>query len=141
WSVSDLSTQVPDGATPLLVHSQAWMDVLHNARYLVNNSNFPFYYRKREGQTYIQTWHGTPLKRIGNDVPGANLSLTYKRLMIREAQYWDVLLAQNEFAAEVLPKAFGYDGRVLDLGYPRNDALVGPGALDRRSRVRRDLGF
>ena len=24
--------------------------------------------KKREGQVYIQTWHGTPLKRLGYDI-------------------------------------------------------------------------
>jgi CDP-glycerol glycerophosphotransferase len=141
WSVSDLSIPVPDDATPLLVHSRRWMDVLHNARYLVNNANFPFYFSKRAGQTYVQTWHGTPLKRIGNDVPAANLPLSYRQLMQREARYWDVLLAQDDFAARILPKAFGYEGRVLNLGYPRNDALVDAEAPLRRKRARADLGL
>src|SRR5699024_2750322 len=69
WSVRDYSMPVPEGATPLLVDSREWMDVLHHARYLVNNSRFKFYFRKRSGQSYIQTWHGTPLKRLGNDAP------------------------------------------------------------------------
>jgi CDP-glycerol glycerophosphotransferase len=117
------------------------MDMLHNARYLVNNANFPFYYRKRDGQTYVQTWHGTPLKRIGNDMPLANLSLPYRQLMQREAGYWDVLLAQNDFAAETLPKAFGFDGPTLALGYPRNDALVDPEAQLKRKQARENLGL
>lgn len=141
WSVADLNTAVPEGATPVLVHTRAYIDALHNARYLVNNNNFPFYYRKREGQTYIQTWHGTPLKKIGNDVPGANLSLSYRQLMKREPGYWDALLAQNDFAAEILPKAFGYQGPTLNVGYPRNDVLAGPNAGLRRTLTRAGLGI
>ena len=141
WSVADLNTEVPDGATPLLVHSRAYLEVLHNARFLINNNNFPFYFRKRPGQFYLQTWHGTPLKKIGNDVPGANLSLSYRELMRREPGYWDILLAQNDFAARALPEAFDYHGRTVNLGYPRNDALVGPDALQRRKEVRSALGL
>jgi CDP-glycerol glycerophosphotransferase len=141
WTVTDLNTPVPGGATPLLIHTRDWMDVLHNARYLVNNNNFPFYYRKRTGQTYIQTWHGTPLKRIGNDVPGANLSLSYRQLMKREAQYWDVLLAQNNFAAKTLVDAFGFTGRTLILGYPRNDVLMSANAEFLRKQARSNLGL
>ncbi|WP_188893748.1 bifunctional glycosyltransferase/CDP-glycerol:glycerophosphate glycerophosphotransferase [Microlunatus endophyticus] len=141
WSVADLETAIPDGSSPVLIHSRAYMDALHNARYLINNNNFPFYYRKRPDQTYLQTWHGTPLKRIGNDVPGANLSLSYRQLMKREAGYWDVLLAQNDFAAKVLPAAFGYEGRVLNVGYPRNDLLVGDDTETHRERARKALGI
>jgi CDP-glycerol glycerophosphotransferase len=123
------------------MHSQAWIDMLHNARYVVNNANFPFYYRKRDGQTYVQTWHGTPLKRIGDDMPPTNLSLPYRQLMKREAGYWNVLLAQNDFAAEILPKAFGFDGTTLNLGYPRNDVLVDADAQLKRKQARKNLGL
>lgn len=141
WTVNDLSRPVPEGATPLLIHSQHWMDVLHNAKYLVNNNNFPFYFRKRAGQVYIQTWHGTPLKKVGDDVPPASLSLLYRDLMKREPSFWDYLLAQNEFAAETLASAFNYQGEVLTVGYPRNDTLFHPSSESRRSYVRRQLGL
>lgn len=139
WSVFDYTMPVPAGATPLLVGSRAWMDLLHHARYLVNNSRFPSYFRKRAGQTYIQTWHGTPLKRVGNDAPAARLSAD--QLKQRETRYWDVLLVQNDFSAELLPKAFAYQGHVLNLGYPRNDALVDAHAPLRRQRIRTELGI
>jgi CDP-glycerol glycerophosphotransferase len=119
------------------MHAREWMDVLARARYLVNNNNFPFYFRKRPHQTYLQTWHGTPLKRIGNDVPAQNLSLSYRGLMRREAESWDYLLAQNDFSAEALPRAFGYQGPVINTGYPRNDALLGEAADERRRAIRR----
>lgn len=141
WSVACLSTPVPEWATPVLRFSTAWYDLLERATLLVNNNNWPWYFRKGEHQTYLQTWHGTPLKRIGNDVPGANLTITYRRLMQREAQAWDVLLAQNDYSAEIFPGAFGYDGKVLVEGYPRNDSLVDGTAEETRSAVRRRLGL
>lgn len=141
WTVNDLSMPTPPGTTPLLIHSREWANLLHRARFLVNNNNFPFYFRKNPDQVYLQTWHGTPLKQIGNDVPGANLSLSYRQLMQREPRYWDFLLAQNDFAAQTLPNAFGYQGRVLNLGYPRNDVLIAPGAQARRTRARQRFGF
>src|SRR5699024_6819876 len=35
---------------------------LLRAKYWVNNQNFPTYIQKRNQTTYLQTWHGTPLK-------------------------------------------------------------------------------
>ncbi len=141
WTVADLGMPVPNGATPLLINSREWMQQLRRSRYLVNNNNFPFYFRKSAGQTYLQTWHGTPLKRIGNHVPRSNLSLPYRQLMRRESRYWDYLLVQNDYAAEILPAAFDFAGRVLNVGYPRNDTLVGSQASVRRLLVRNRFGF
>lgn len=141
WSVFDHSVVVPEGAVPLIMYSAAWYRILHTAEYLVNNNNFPFFYRKHGNQTYVQVWHGTPLKKIGNDIPNTTLSLPYIRLMQKEAKYWDYLLAQNEFAVETLPKAFGYKGTVLYLGYPRNDALAESPPVERICELRSNLGI
>lgn len=123
WSVQDYSIQAPEGMTRVIRFSESWFNLLAEAEVLINNNNFPFFFRKSKNQKYIQTWHGTPLKRIGNDVPKNNLSLAYRKLMHNEAMQWDVLLAQNDFAMEKLPRAFGYTGPVLCEGYPRNDPL------------------
>ncbi len=61
--------------------------------------------------------------------------------MWREADYWDALLAQNDYAAEVLAKCFGFDGRVIAEGYPRNDSLT-PGRMAlARPAIREKLGI
>ena len=43
-------------------------------RYVIANDDMQAWYVKREGQLYVQTWHGTPLKRIGFDVEPARSS-------------------------------------------------------------------
>jgi CDP-glycerol glycerophosphotransferase len=124
WSVRDYSVPVPDGAHAVVVGSEEWMRWLATSEVLVNNNNFPHYFRKANQQKYIQTWHGTPLKKIGDDVPGANLSLRYRALMKKEAgQEWDLLLAQSPWAAEHLSRAFDYGGPIFYKGYPHNDVL------------------
>lgn len=141
WAVADFSVQVPTGTEPVLIGSRLWYQLLTESRILINNNNFPFYFRKREGQVYIQTWHGTPLKKLGNDVARTNFSLSYWNLMWREAEYWDALLAQNEYAAGVLAKCFGFDGRVVADGYPRNDSLTRERMEQDRPAIRRRLGI
>lgn len=132
WCVTDHSVSVPAGMRPVLLHSREWHEAFTQARYLVNNAEFPHYVAFREGQRYLQTWHGTPLKRIGRDIIEPRLSAGYTAAMAREALMWEALLAQNSFAGEVLPRAFGFGGRTLVEGYPRNDALVTDGARMRR---------
>lgn len=143
WTVANRSVAVPDGATPVLLHSPEWYELASSAKLLINNNNFVPTFRKAEGQVYVQTWHGTPLKKIGLDVPNKNLSLRYRQLIQREAtEYWDLLLAQSPWAAETLSKAFAFDGPVIAEGYPRNDVLAStPLAQERRRLVREHLGI
>lgn len=140
WTVKSPQTPVPEGAQAVVFGSRAWFDAASTARVLINNNNFPHYFRKRPGQFYVQTWHGTPLKRIGNHVPARNLSLSYRELMKRESQsYWDLLLAQSAWAGDTLREAFDYNGSVLASGYPRNDVLAdltSSGAIRRATRRR-----
>ena len=141
WAIADFSVPVPAGAEPVLIGSRLWYQLLAEARILINNNNFPFYFRKREGQVYIQTWHGTPLKKLGNDVARTNFSLSYWNLMWREAEYWDALLAQNDYAAGVLANCFGFKGRVVAEGYPRNDSLTRERMDQNRAAIRTKLGI
>ena len=58
------ATKAPAGSTGVAFGSRAYLRALATSKYLVNNSNFPPYFRKAAGQVYLQTWHGTPLKRL-----------------------------------------------------------------------------
>jgi CDP-glycerol glycerophosphotransferase len=139
WEVLDGTSVVPDGAERVVIGTREHLRALHTSRHLVANNNLPFYYRKHADQTYLQTWHGTPLKKIGRHVPAQGLSLSYRDLMSREARAWDLLLAQNDFASTTLADALEFGGEVLNLGYPRND-LLSTGTDDDRVRIRARLG-
>ena len=133
------STKAPDGATGVEHGSLAWLKALATSKVLVNNTNFPGYFRKRSGQTYIQTWHGTPLKRLGRDIVDVVPTGSYLKMMDREASYWDYLVSPNPYCTEILGKTFGYSGRILETGYPRNDVLIS--GKDKRDLVRKSLGI
>jgi CDP-glycerol glycerophosphotransferase len=82
----------------------------------------PPHYVKRSGSRYGQTWHGTPLKRIGFDMQSLQMSnQDYLKQFAVEVRKWDGLVSPNPFSTEILSRAFGYDGPVLETGYPRND--------------------
>jgi len=141
WSVTDLSVSVPSGTTPVVRFSEEWYRKLGSVLYLVNNNNFPKFFRKAPGQIYLQTWHGTPLKRIGHDIHKILFSYrNYLDTMDREAETWDFLISPNAFSTGIFPRAFAYNGRVLETGYPRNDVLVRD-STDRGDRVRTLLGI
>jgi len=132
-------TTAPQGAESIRHGSVAWLKALATSRVLINNTNFPGYFRKRPGQHYIQTWHGTPLKRLGKDILDVVPTGSYLKMMEREASYWDFLISPSPYCSELFPKTFGYQGKVLETGYPRNDILVT--GLSSRSEIRSRLGI
>jgi CDP-glycerol glycerophosphotransferase len=133
------ATKAPAGTTGVAFGSAAYLRALATSKYLVNNSNFPPYFRKAAGQTYLQTWHGTPLKRLGRDIANNQLTKSYLDTMDREAKAWDYLISPNAFCTEIFPSCFGYSGEILETGYPRNDKLTNASTQERQ-RIRESIG-
>jgi CDP-glycerol glycerophosphotransferase (TagB/SpsB family)/glycosyltransferase involved in cell wall biosynthesis len=103
--------------------SPAYFRALATSNYLVNNATFPPDFSKREGQVYLNTWHGTPLKRMGYDIEEGALATAN---IIRNFVAADFLLAANPFMAdqmyETAYKLRGiYRGTIIEEGYPRID--------------------
>jgi len=124
WSIRDRRVDVPCGGIPVVEGTEAWHKAMATSRVWVNNNNFPYYIRKRDGQFYFQTWHGTPIKKLLWDVPARKVPLSYRRLMEKQVPQWDVLLAQSEAAASRLRTGLGYSGPVEVMEYPRNARLI-----------------
>ncbi len=83
---------------------------------------------KRKNVHFIQTWHGTPLKKLALDMEhldmGGQTDLEeYKRIFRQVTASWDYLLSQNPFSSEIFRRAFAFHGEMLEVGYPRNDRL------------------
>ncbi|GAA1470266.1 CDP-glycerol glycerophosphotransferase family protein [Microbacterium thalassium] len=136
WSVVDLSVEVPDGAVPVVEGSPDWWRARAVSRLLVVNDWLRRRFVRRRGQVVLQTWHGTPLKRLALHRPGFDPRRAVA--VLRESRRWDVLLAQNPYAAGILSKAYAFGRRPVWVeGYPRNDVLVTGDDGD----VRRALGI
>lgn len=131
WSVVDLSVRVPDGAIPVVEGTPEWWRARGAARLLIVNDWLRRRFARRKGQTVLQTWHGTPLKRLALHRPG--FDPRRMAAVVRESRRWNVLLAQNPYAATILGKAYAFLTRPIWIeGYPRNDVLVnGDGSATR----------
>lgn len=136
WSVVDLSVQIPEGAVAVVEGSPEWWRARGSARLLVVNDWMRRRYVRRAGQKVLQTWHGTPVKRLALHRPG--FDPRRMAAVVRESRRWDVLLAQNPYAERVLRKAYAFLRRPVWVeGYPRTDELTtGDG-----SAVRAALGI
>lgn len=98
----------------------SYYKALAKAKYWVLNSNTRKFLKPSEEQVYIQTWHGTPLKKIGLDVPDSDLDYAH------ESEKFSYMISPSKYCTEKYISAFGLEGRediVLETGYPRNDAL------------------
>ncbi len=126
WAIADWAVPVPPGADAVLTGTVAYFRALARSRYLVLNDHVARPYRKRAGQFHAQTWHGTPLKRVGYDigVPSMASGRRFLDYMAADVAQWDLLLSPNPFSTPIWRRAFGYRGEICETGYPRNDALV-----------------
>lgn len=95
---------------------------LSRAKFWINNQNFPHYITKPKDTVYIQTWHGTPLKKMLNDVDHfAGKDSNYKKRVNKAIKYWDYLVSPSFYASECFRSAFEFHKEILEVGYPRND--------------------
>jgi len=102
-----------------------WIYLLATSRVWVSNSRLPSWLFKRKGTIYLQTWHGTPLKKLALDMDDVQMADTtterYKRDFAREASKWDLLISPNAYSSRIFRRAFDFSGELLEIGYPRND--------------------
>ena len=129
----------PAGVETVEFGSPESIAALEGADLVISNDHIPLDWDKRPGTTYLQTWHGTMLKRIHNDVLWAPEGrLAY---LEQDIARWDLLLSPNSVTTERLRKAFGFTGPIHETGLPRNDVLSSHRRDEVRAAVRADLGI
>ncbi|WP_415938286.1 CDP-glycerol glycerophosphotransferase family protein [Streptomyces sp. 039-1] len=142
WVVRDDQVQVPPTATAVRMWSPEWYEAMATCSYVVANNHLPDWFQKREGQIVVQTWHGTPLKKIGHDIEAIHFAdQRYLERVEKEVQNWDMLVSPNSFSTPILKRAFGFPGEMVECGYPRNDILRRTGMERREQEIRRRIGL
>ncbi len=146
WAVKPHAVIPPDlAAAPDVVFvrhgSPLYARYLATAGWLVNNNTFMPYFVRRPQQRYLNTWHGTPLKKLGADIPGA---LFDHKNAVRNLLQATHLAMPNAFTRQVLlgsmQVAEVIGGRIADTGQPRIDLMLGADA-HARARIRQRLGL
>ncbi len=142
--------EMPDGIRVVPFFSFAAMKELTTARIWCSNQFFRHHVKhcglkKRQGQTYFQTWHGSMGIKVVHS--GASWELkcpqsagnAFKRL---EAGFIDYVIANSGWdAAQQLDFYYGH-GEVKMLGHPRNDMFFDPRLVaDMALKVRREYGL
>ena len=79
---------------------------------------------KRKGQVYIQTWHGTALKRLGTDIDkkrSAWKELIRPSVFKHDVRHTDIMISGSTFMSGVFRDKFLFKGDLWETGMPRND--------------------
>ena len=123
----------------LKIGSKQYLKVLASAKYLINNVAFPTYFIKKNGQKYLNTWHGTPLKGLGRSIKDAPYeSGNYQRNFL----FSDYLLYPNDYTFQRMRKDYMIEeffrGKYILNGYPRNDILC---YNEQREQMRKKYGM
>ncbi|TWE17939.1 bifunctional glycosyltransferase/CDP-glycerol:glycerophosphate glycerophosphotransferase [Kitasatospora atroaurantiaca] len=145
WSYASSPAGFPSGATLVRRWSWKYLRALAQAEFWVDNQGYPYRLRKRPETTYVQTWHGSALKKMGFD-----LASLKRQTPDQQAQYlaglerFDHFVVRSEHDVRTLAPAYRIgEERLLRTGYPRNDVLVREGvAKDRQlaGELEIDLG-
>lgn len=133
WSYAKTTGGFPKDATLVKRNSWSYLRALARAEYWVDNQGFPQWIGKRRGTTYIQTWHGTALKRMGMNTPHVRaMPAADRKKLVQAVGRFDFFLVRSEYDIRTLVEAFQLRAEPLRTGYPRNDALL---AADRDART------
>lgn len=142
WVINKKGTQIPYAHKKVKRFSIRYAYYLARCKYFVFNVRQPRWVRKRQGNIFLETWHGTPLKRLvfdQDEVCGA--SPLYKVQFYKDSRQWDYLVSANHFSSDVFKSAFMFEKHMLEFGYPRNDILYAEDKEQKALALKKKLGI
>ena len=112
--------------------SKKYYRMYARAKYWVSNGELPEAIVKKDGQIYIQTWQGTPLKKMGMDLEmEENITKSQKarhKKCLSAAMKYDYFISPSRFGTDIFKRALGLsvlgkEDIIIEEGSPRNDFL------------------
>lgn len=124
-------------------HTLRYVYYTSRAKYFICNTRQPAWFKKREGVVFLETWHGTPLKKLAFDLDDIHaVSQDHKKLFYRQSKAWNYLISANRFSTDVFERAFCYPReQIIEVGYPRNDVLYSERADEIAREVKKEFGI
>lgn len=103
-------------------YTDQFYNYLATASMLINNVTFPDFFILRDGQSYLNTWHGTPWKKLGYDVEEAKMDFANSARNFLQATHL-ILPNQYTYHHQIVPYQVAgiYPGELAVTGYPRID--------------------
>ncbi|MCQ9367488.1 bifunctional glycosyltransferase family 2 protein/CDP-glycerol:glycerophosphate glycerophosphotransferase [Brevibacterium sp. 91QC2O2] len=131
---------LPHGFVGVRRWSPEYLRRAATAKIIIDNQTLANFFRKRAGQVYLQTWHGTPLKKMGLDSPEFQFaSRPMRESLVERGAEWDALICPSDYFRETFVKGYSYHGDLVSNGSPRNDILIQDG--NSRGKYKDKLGL
>ena len=112
--------------TETVTPDSVYMELIETAQFLLTEVYLTAAWVKKEGQMYINIWHGTPLKKLGL---AKNAKGKHKN-GIQQSNFIDAdyLLYPNDYTKKHMLESYKVadlmPGKVLKLGYPRTGGML-----------------
>ena len=130
-----VAEQDPNNRTQFVKYkSNEYYHATATAKFFIRNARIPVNIIKKKDQLHIQTWHGTPLKRLAHDISVEGVSAKgsmkeSRNKFDRDTKNYDFMISPSAFATSKLSSAFaleklGKKDIIVEQGYPRNDFLI-----------------
>lgn len=142
WVNNTTQRFIEPGTQKLKRNTPSYWWRISRAKLVVSNQNLIASFKPHRKATYLQTWHGTPLKKMQHDVPVMHgRADDYHQKAALLTSRWSVLLSPSPFATAAFQTAFRFQGPILEVGYPRNDVFFWPDRHAREEAARFRLGL
>lgn len=97
-------------------------------------------FKKKQEQVYIQTWHGSMgIKKMEADC--GNLSKRYLFKSRLDSKQIDYLISNSGWLTHCYRSSFFYDGKILEIGSPRNDLFFKKTLNNNIKSIKNKLGL
>ncbi|WP_246857982.1 bifunctional glycosyltransferase/CDP-glycerol:glycerophosphate glycerophosphotransferase [Bacillus cytotoxicus] len=117
WMLNDTKKDIPGKAKKVKRLSWRYYYYMATSKYWVTNARMPAFLEKRPETVYLQTWHGTPLKKLASDMKEVHMPGTttekYKRNFYNESRKWDYLVSPNKYSTEIFRRAFKFEKNIF----------------------------
>lgn len=112
--------------------------VTSKAKYLISPMGFPNGGKKRKGQVFVQTWHGSPIKKLY--LSKDKNSKKFQKYA-RQFANTDLFCNQGDVHTQYLVEAFNLNEKcIINSGLPRNDILFKDNE-NLKKRLKAELGL
>ncbi len=117
WAFQNPNEFEVDGAEKIKSDTLKYFIIALKSKYWITNSSLERGLKFKNKKTiYINTWHGTPIKKLGKDMPTNNFDF--------KTSSSDIMYAQSDYEVKIISHAFDIPIEKFALvGLPRNDEL------------------